>query len=156
MLCKAENRDPAHCLKEGRRVTRCATDLSVFPSATIFIILIKHWLFDLLRLLWFILQNHQDAGELLEGVWCSLGMSGKEQPGAQSAPISKSFHWLTCAFIWIFTGVLPVPKTRTYTQQMHVWETRACRRPLKYIEATDWFTYPLHVANCSSYFDLLM
>ena len=27
MLCKAENRDPAHCLKEGRRVTRCARDL---------------------------------------------------------------------------------------------------------------------------------
>ncbi|GAA96261.1 uncharacterized protein L969DRAFT_69152 [Mixia osmundae IAM 14324] len=23
MLCKAENRDPEHCLKEGRRVTRC-------------------------------------------------------------------------------------------------------------------------------------
>ena len=29
MLCKAENRDPAHCLKEGRRVTRCAQDLYV-------------------------------------------------------------------------------------------------------------------------------
>src|ERR1700691_5348295 len=27
MLCKQENRDPGHCLKEGRRVTRCATDL---------------------------------------------------------------------------------------------------------------------------------
>ncbi|KAG5635935.1 hypothetical protein H0H81_009620 [Sphagnurus paluster] len=27
MLCKAENRNPEHCLKEGRRVTRCATDL---------------------------------------------------------------------------------------------------------------------------------
>ncbi|EEB93240.1 hypothetical protein MPER_08133 [Moniliophthora perniciosa FA553] len=27
MLCKNENRDPGHCLKEGRRVTRCATDL---------------------------------------------------------------------------------------------------------------------------------
>lgn len=27
MLCKAENNDPAHCLKEGRRVTRCAQDL---------------------------------------------------------------------------------------------------------------------------------
>ncbi|ETW84164.1 hypothetical protein HETIRDRAFT_472627 [Heterobasidion irregulare TC 32-1] len=27
MLCKAENRDPGHCLKEGRKVTRCATDL---------------------------------------------------------------------------------------------------------------------------------
>ncbi|KAF8214172.1 NADH dehydrogenase, alpha subcomplex, subunit 8 [Mycena galopus ATCC 62051] len=27
MLCKAENREPGHCLKEGRRVTRCATDL---------------------------------------------------------------------------------------------------------------------------------
>lgn len=31
MLCKAENRDPGHCLKEGRRVTRCAQDLCVFP-----------------------------------------------------------------------------------------------------------------------------
>ena len=30
MLCKNENRDPAHCLKEGRRVTRCTTDLWVF------------------------------------------------------------------------------------------------------------------------------
>ncbi|WFD33005.1 ndufa8, NADH-ubiquinone oxidoreductase complex I 19kd subunit [Malassezia sp. CBS 17886] len=27
MLCKAQNRDPEHCLKEGRRVTRCAQDL---------------------------------------------------------------------------------------------------------------------------------
>ncbi|KAJ6486430.1 Ndufa8, NADH-ubiquinone oxidoreductase complex I 19kd subunit [Mycena vitilis] len=27
MLCKSENRDPGHCLKEGRRVTRCATEL---------------------------------------------------------------------------------------------------------------------------------
>jgi len=27
MLCKAEDRDPGHCLKEGRRVTRCAADL---------------------------------------------------------------------------------------------------------------------------------
>jgi NADH dehydrogenase (ubiquinone) 1 alpha subcomplex subunit 8 len=27
MLCKNENRDPAHCLLEGRRVTRCAQDL---------------------------------------------------------------------------------------------------------------------------------
>ena len=31
MLCKAESRDPAHCLKEGRRVTRCAQDLCVVP-----------------------------------------------------------------------------------------------------------------------------
>jgi hypothetical protein len=27
MLCKAEGRDPVHCLKEGRKVTRCAIDL---------------------------------------------------------------------------------------------------------------------------------
>lgn len=27
MLCKSESRDPEHCLKEGRRVTRCAQDL---------------------------------------------------------------------------------------------------------------------------------
>lgn len=29
MLCKSESADPAHCLKEGRRVTRCAQDLYV-------------------------------------------------------------------------------------------------------------------------------
>ena len=29
MLCKNESRDPAHCLLEGRRVTRCAQDLCV-------------------------------------------------------------------------------------------------------------------------------
>ncbi|GAB5589369.1 ndufa8 [Umbelopsis nana] len=27
MLCKNENNDPEHCLKEGRKVTRCALDL---------------------------------------------------------------------------------------------------------------------------------
>lgn len=27
MLCKSENRDPEHCLKEGRRVTRCAAEM---------------------------------------------------------------------------------------------------------------------------------
>ena len=27
MLCKHENADPAACLKEGRKVTRCAMDL---------------------------------------------------------------------------------------------------------------------------------
>ena len=30
MLCKSENRDPEHCLKEGRKVTRCAAELCVF------------------------------------------------------------------------------------------------------------------------------
>lgn len=27
MLCKSENNNPEHCLKEGRKVTRCAIDL---------------------------------------------------------------------------------------------------------------------------------
>ncbi|KAI7902814.1 uncharacterized protein BX663DRAFT_531297 [Cokeromyces recurvatus] len=27
MLCKNENNNPKHCLKEGRKVTRCAIDL---------------------------------------------------------------------------------------------------------------------------------
>lgn len=27
MLCKNENRDPAHCLKEGRKVTRCTSEI---------------------------------------------------------------------------------------------------------------------------------
>ena len=35
MLCKAEDRNPEHCLKEGRRVTRCATDLYVNPGHSI-------------------------------------------------------------------------------------------------------------------------
>lgn len=52
MLCKAESRDPAHCLKEGRRVTRCATDLCVsylyYPRS----------LFELA------IQSCQDEGEL--------------------------------------------------------------------------------------------
>ncbi|KAI9217810.1 hypothetical protein BC828DRAFT_360728 [Blastocladiella britannica] len=29
MLCKNENADPRHCLREGRKVTRCAADLLV-------------------------------------------------------------------------------------------------------------------------------
>nr|ODO04167.1 hypothetical protein L204_00522 [Cryptococcus depauperatus CBS 7855] len=29
MLCKQENNDPAHCLAEGRKVTRCAQELYV-------------------------------------------------------------------------------------------------------------------------------
>lgn len=32
MLCKNENRNPEHCLLEGRRVTRCAQDLCVRES----------------------------------------------------------------------------------------------------------------------------
>jgi NADH dehydrogenase (ubiquinone) 1 alpha subcomplex subunit 8 len=32
MLCKAENRDPAHCLKEGRKVTRCAAEVYVIDT----------------------------------------------------------------------------------------------------------------------------
>ena len=27
MMCKQENSDPAHCLKEGRKVTRCAAEV---------------------------------------------------------------------------------------------------------------------------------
>lgn len=27
MLCKNEDRDPAHCLKEGRKVTRCTQEV---------------------------------------------------------------------------------------------------------------------------------
>lgn len=27
MLCKNENNDPKHCLREGRKVTRCALEL---------------------------------------------------------------------------------------------------------------------------------
>jgi hypothetical protein len=37
MLCKSENRDPEHCLKEGRKVTRCAAEMFV-QSCTTFMI----------------------------------------------------------------------------------------------------------------------
>jgi len=40
MLCKAENRNPEHCLKEGRRVTRCATDLCVQSLAIIALLIL--------------------------------------------------------------------------------------------------------------------
>lgn len=34
MLCKQESADPAHCLAEGRKVTRCAQDLYVAAAAS--------------------------------------------------------------------------------------------------------------------------
>ncbi|KAH9948759.1 NADH dehydrogenase, alpha subcomplex, subunit 8 [Amylocystis lapponica] len=43
MLCKSENRDPAHCLKEGRRVTRCATDLITKMRETCLQQFDEHW-----------------------------------------------------------------------------------------------------------------
>ncbi|KDQ15430.1 hypothetical protein BOTBODRAFT_108794 [Botryobasidium botryosum FD-172 SS1] len=43
MLCKQENRNPAHCLKEGRRVTRCATDLIEKMRANCAEQFEKHW-----------------------------------------------------------------------------------------------------------------
>ncbi|KAI0774580.1 NADH dehydrogenase, alpha subcomplex, subunit 8 [Fomes fomentarius] len=43
MLCKAENRDPAHCLKEGRRVTRCAQDLITKLRENCLAEFEKHW-----------------------------------------------------------------------------------------------------------------
>ncbi|KAF7332580.1 NADH-ubiquinone oxidoreductase [Mycena kentingensis (nom. inval.)] len=43
MLCKNENRDPAHCLKEGRRVTRCATDVINKLREHCFQQYEKHW-----------------------------------------------------------------------------------------------------------------
>ncbi|KAI0036779.1 NADH dehydrogenase alpha subcomplex subunit 8 [Vararia minispora EC-137] len=43
MLCKAEDRDPAHCLKEGRRVTRCATDLLTKMRENCFAQWDAHW-----------------------------------------------------------------------------------------------------------------
>ncbi|KAI0700594.1 NADH dehydrogenase, alpha subcomplex, subunit 8 [Cytidiella melzeri] len=43
MLCKAENRDPAHCLKEGRRVTRCAQDLITKMRENCLAEFDKHW-----------------------------------------------------------------------------------------------------------------
>ncbi|SCV72610.1 BQ2448_4147 [Microbotryum intermedium] len=43
MLCKAENRDPAHCLKEGRKVTRCAQDLITKVRSTCLAEFNAHW-----------------------------------------------------------------------------------------------------------------
>jgi len=43
MLCKAENREPEHCLKEGRRVTRCAQDLIAKMRENCMAEWEKHW-----------------------------------------------------------------------------------------------------------------
>ena len=74
MLCKAENRDPEHCLKEGRRVTRCAQDLCVSTSGHRWPTAEFYYLLNLpLRL-----QYLEDAGELLEGLSSSLELPGAE------------------------------------------------------------------------------
>merc|ERR1712093_400989 len=43
MLCKAESRDPAHCLAEGRKVTRCAQDLIAKVRSTCLKEFDAHW-----------------------------------------------------------------------------------------------------------------
>ncbi|THH30323.1 hypothetical protein EUX98_g3849 [Antrodiella citrinella] len=43
MLCKSEERDPGHCLKEGRRVTRCAQDLITKMRENCLQDFDKHW-----------------------------------------------------------------------------------------------------------------
>ncbi|ELU45904.1 hypothetical protein AG1IA_00072 [Rhizoctonia solani AG-1 IA] len=43
MLCKKESPDPAHCLKEGRRVTRCAADLIEKMRASCAATYDAHW-----------------------------------------------------------------------------------------------------------------
>ncbi|KAJ1978165.1 ndufa8, NADH-ubiquinone oxidoreductase complex I 19kd subunit [Dimargaris xerosporica] len=43
MLCKNENNDPAHCLKEGAKVTRCSIDLLTKLRANCREQLTKHW-----------------------------------------------------------------------------------------------------------------
>ena len=99
MLCKAEDRDPAHCLKEGRRVTRCAQDLYVWTVAIPTAPQNSHHIlyyvsFNRHQILLDTYFNFQNIGkkhlsnksqhrayarELFEGVWYTLGMSWKEQ-----------------------------------------------------------------------------
>ena len=43
MLCKGESRDPEHCLKEGRKVTRCAQDLITKVRTTCLKEFDAHW-----------------------------------------------------------------------------------------------------------------
>ncbi|KAL2918561.1 ndufa8, NADH-ubiquinone oxidoreductase complex I 19kd subunit [Polyrhizophydium stewartii] len=43
VLCKKESGDPRHCLKEGRRVTRCALDLIAKLKANCDETWTKHW-----------------------------------------------------------------------------------------------------------------
>ncbi|KAL9713017.1 hypothetical protein Ac2012v2_004258 [Leucoagaricus gongylophorus] len=68
MLCKNENRDPAHCLKEGRRVTRCATDL--------------------------INKMRENCSQQFEAHWNCLERNNQVKPAAVMflAVRSKSFH----------------------------------------------------------------
>ena len=59
MLCKNENRDPEHCLLEGRRVTRAGPVCGRFLP-----------------------QNPEDRRKVRQGMGRTLGVPGDEQPSA--------------------------------------------------------------------------
>ena len=91
MLCKAENRDPANCLKEGRRVTRCAQDLYV-PLPCTSASHHSQLTCDIRT------QNNKDARELPQGVRAALELLGVEQPGVLCDV--EALNWAPMHFGW--------------------------------------------------------
>ena len=73
MLCKNESRDPAHCLKEGRRVTRCVTDLWVPFFVATFLLLISIAELELQRCEKTVCSNSMHTGNVWRnGTRCAI------------------------------------------------------------------------------------
>ncbi|KAJ3417211.1 hypothetical protein HDV05_006417 [Chytridiales sp. JEL 0842] len=81
MLCKNENNDPKACLKEGRRVTRCAIDLINKLKANCDAQWTQHWqcLDKNNHILW---KCRPQESEFNDCVFKKLGLT-KEIPGTE-------------------------------------------------------------------------
>ena len=113
MLCKSENRDPEHCLKEGRRVTRCAIDLCVYSSRST---LIRDTFDPTQCPLTRNLGSQRCAIAALQSL-NSIGTVSRSI--TRYAPHTLILHELG-SLSRVRAGVLPVSETRTYSQQVHV------------------------------------
>ena len=106
MLCKAENRDPAHCLLEGRRVTRCAADLYVVSEPV------------------FTAENDHEKAypSYATTVWRSLTHLDCLEKNNQ---VCLYYLRRIYGFIYLFSiyeGILSMPKTWANTQQVRLWQ----------------------------------
>lgn len=117
MLCKSENRDPAHCLKEGRKVTRCAQDLQVAlsPLSSIPLVrLLTRLPFGSPRLESSISKVRSTCLKEFDAHWQCLERNNQVSclfPSLERDPLTRSPLPL---------GILLVPKARASVQQLRV------------------------------------
>ncbi len=119
MLCKGENRDAAHCLKEGRRVTRCAIDL--------WVILWHDW--------WALQSKPRPTDSRSYG---KIAQASSKRTGnvwiiaTMFVSYAISLLFVAWSLAIAYVGVLSVSEARTCTKQLCVWETSW---------VFDWYNY---------------